>query len=74
MYLSDVLTIPCNLAGLPGLSLPCGLDSKGLPIGAQLLAPPLAEPLLFRAARACEELVGFDQRPPEQDLAGGAGK
>ncbi len=74
MYLSDVLTIPCNLAGLPGLSLPCGLDSKGLPIGAQLLAPPLAEPLLFRAARACEKLVGFDQRPPEQDLAGSADK
>src|SRR4029079_5830918 len=43
MYLSDVYTVSCNLAGLPGVSLPCGFTKGGLPIGLQLLAPPLDE-------------------------------
>lgn len=54
MYLMDVLTLPCNLAGLPGLSLPCALSSSGLPIGAQLLARPFAEATLLQAAFALE--------------------
>jgi len=55
MYLSDVFTVPCNLAGLPGLSLPCGLSSEGLPIGLQLLGRPHEEDLLLRAGRRFEE-------------------
>ncbi len=48
MYLSDVLTVPINLAGLPALSLPCGFSEKGLPIGMQLIGPQLSESLLYR--------------------------
>jgi len=50
MYLSDIFTIPCNLAGLPGLSIPCGFSGGNLPIGCQILAKPFQESLLFRAA------------------------
>ena len=53
MYLSDVYTVSANLAGLPGISLPCGL-AGGLPAGLQLLAPPLEEALLLRVADAYE--------------------
>jgi aspartyl-tRNA(Asn)/glutamyl-tRNA(Gln) amidotransferase subunit A len=53
MYLSDVYTVSANLAGLPGLSVPCGL-AGGLPVGLQLLAPPLEEALLLRVADAVE--------------------
>ncbi len=54
MYLMDVLTLPCNLAGLPGLSVPVARSSAGLPIGAQLLGRPFDEATLLRAARALE--------------------
>ncbi len=54
MYLEDIFTIPANMAGLPGLSLPCGRDERGLPVGAQLLAAPFAEETLFRLAAAYE--------------------
>ncbi len=64
MYLSDVFTIPANLAGVPAISVPCGLDSGGLPIGLQLTAPVLAEPTLFRAAHALEAALGLELRPP----------
>jgi aspartyl-tRNA(Asn)/glutamyl-tRNA(Gln) amidotransferase subunit A len=50
MYLSDVYTVSCNLAGLPGLSLPCGTDGAGLPVGLQLLAKPFAEGMLIQVA------------------------
>jgi aspartyl-tRNA(Asn)/glutamyl-tRNA(Gln) amidotransferase subunit A len=62
MYLSDVCTIPSNLAGDPAISVPVGLDGQGLPIGFQILAPALGEPVLFRVAQAVENLVGFDAR------------
>ena len=62
MYLSDVLTIPPNMAGLPGLSIPCGL-SDGLPVGLQLIGPPFSENLLFRAGNALERAIGFDCVP-----------
>ncbi len=63
MYLSDVYTVSANLAGIPGLSLPCGL-AGGLPVGLQLLAPPLEEALLLRVADAFERR-GACLRPPE---------
>jgi aspartyl-tRNA(Asn)/glutamyl-tRNA(Gln) amidotransferase subunit A len=62
MYLADVLTIPPNMAGLPGLSIPCGL-SEGLPVGLQLIGPQFSENLLFRAGHALERALGFDFVP-----------
>ena len=75
MYLSDVYTIPCNLAGLPGMSLPCGFAQPkgggpvvgpGLPVGLQLLGSPLGEAQMFRAARAYEGLSDFWTRRPKE--------
>src|SRR5207247_8417884 len=62
MYAADVLTIPSNLAGLPGLSIPCGL-SDGLPVGLQLIGPQFSENVLFRAAHAFERALAFDVVP-----------
>ena len=62
MYLTDVLTIPPNMAGLPSLSLPCGL-SDGLPVGLQLIGPQFSENTLFRAAHALERALAFDVVP-----------
>jgi len=50
MYLSDIFTVNCNIAGIPGMSMPCGLSSTGMPIGLQLLAKPFDEETIFRAA------------------------
>jgi aspartyl-tRNA(Asn)/glutamyl-tRNA(Gln) amidotransferase subunit A len=63
MYASDVLTVPVNLAGLPGISLPCGL-SDGLPVGFQLVGAAFAENRILAAAHALEQALGFDPRPP----------
>jgi len=57
MYLSDIFTIPCNLAGIPGISVPCGFSERGLPIGAQLLSNPFREETLFTAAGAVERAI-----------------
>jgi aspartyl-tRNA(Asn)/glutamyl-tRNA(Gln) amidotransferase subunit A len=62
MYASDLLTIPSCMAGLPGLSIPCGL-SEGLPVGLQLVGPQLSENLLFRAGHALERALDFDVVP-----------
>jgi aspartyl-tRNA(Asn)/glutamyl-tRNA(Gln) amidotransferase subunit A len=62
MYLSDVLTIPSNMAGLPGLSIPCGL-SEGLPVGFQLIGPQFSENRLFHVGHALERAIGFDFVP-----------
>jgi aspartyl-tRNA(Asn)/glutamyl-tRNA(Gln) amidotransferase subunit A len=62
MYLADVLTIPPNMAGLPGLSIPCGL-SEGLPVGLQLIGPQFSENTLFRVGHALEKAIGFDTVP-----------
>jgi len=64
MYLSDVFTIPANLAGVPAVSVPCGLDPDGLPVGLQFTAPVLGERVLFRAANALERDLGLVLRPP----------
>jgi aspartyl-tRNA(Asn)/glutamyl-tRNA(Gln) amidotransferase subunit A len=63
MYLSDVLAIPPNMAGLPGLSIPCGL-SEGLPVGLQLVGPQFSENLLFRSGHVLERALEFDFVPP----------
>jgi aspartyl-tRNA(Asn)/glutamyl-tRNA(Gln) amidotransferase subunit A len=67
MYLNDIFTIPANLAGVPAISVPCGLDGAGLPVGLQLAAPVLREPVLFRAANALERDLGLVLRPPLLD-------
>ena len=54
MYLSDLLTVPVNLAGLPAISIPCGFDSKGLPIGLQLIGNVLEESKILNAANVFE--------------------
>ncbi|HXD88770.1 MAG TPA: Asp-tRNA(Asn)/Glu-tRNA(Gln) amidotransferase subunit GatA [Urbifossiella sp.] len=62
MYLSDIYTVSANLAGLPGLSLPCGFTRAGLPIGLQLLAPPFEEEKLLRIARMYEAATDWHLR------------
>jgi aspartyl-tRNA(Asn)/glutamyl-tRNA(Gln) amidotransferase subunit A len=62
MYLSDLLTIPSCMAGLPGLNIPCGL-SDGLPVGLQLVGPQFSENTLFRVGHALERAIGFDTVP-----------
>ncbi|MFI3238087.1 MAG: Asp-tRNA(Asn)/Glu-tRNA(Gln) amidotransferase subunit GatA [Lachnospiraceae bacterium] len=57
MYLSDIYTISINLAGLPGMSVPCGMDSKGLPIGLQLIGDAFEEKKIIRAAYTYEQTV-----------------
>ncbi|MFM7715723.1 MAG: amidase family protein, partial [Microcystis sp.] len=64
MYLSDLMTIPVNLAGLPGLSLPCGFDGQGLPIGLQLVGNVLREDQLFHVAHAYEKATDWHKRQP----------
>ena len=65
MYLSDLMTIPVNLAGLPALSLPCGFDDKGLPVGIQLIGNLLQESRLFQVAHAYEQSTNWHLRRPE---------
>jgi aspartyl-tRNA(Asn)/glutamyl-tRNA(Gln) amidotransferase subunit A len=63
MYLNDVCTIPVNLAGLPGISVPCGL-SEGLPVGLQIIGRPLDESTVLRVAHAYEQASGFARMRP----------
>ena len=64
MYLSDIYTIPANLAGLPAISIPCGLSSKGLPIGLQLMGRPFEENIVLRAAYAYEQATNWRSKRP----------
>ena len=64
MYLSDVFTIPANIAGIPGISVPCGFVD-GLPVGLQVLGPPLSEETLLRVAYAFEQAHDWRSRRPE---------
>jgi aspartyl-tRNA(Asn)/glutamyl-tRNA(Gln) amidotransferase subunit A len=68
MYLADVCTIPISLAGLPSISIPCGL-SEGLPVGLQLAGPAFSENRLFDVAHALEQAIGFDAVPPTLTMA-----
>ena len=58
MYLQDVCTVPLNLAGLPGISIPCGKSEGGLPIGLQIIGKPLDEATLIRTAYTYEQAQG----------------
>ncbi len=64
MYLNDIYTVTANLAGIPGISVPCGLSSNRLPIGFQLLGAYWSEPTLFKLAQAYETAQPFTERPP----------
>ncbi len=65
MYLSDVYTVPASLAGLAALSVPCGLDSLGLPVGMQVIVDKFNEPLMFRIAREYERAAGLPLPLPD---------
>ncbi len=65
MYLSDIFTIPANLAGIPGMSIPCGFSQRGLPIGLQLLGKPFGEETLFRVAYTYEKKTDWHKERPK---------
>jgi aspartyl-tRNA(Asn)/glutamyl-tRNA(Gln) amidotransferase subunit A len=69
MYLEDIMTVTVNLAGLPGISINCGYDSRGLPIGMQLIAPALQEERIYNAAYAFESTTDFNKTPELEVLA-----
>ncbi|MBE9216641.1 Asp-tRNA(Asn)/Glu-tRNA(Gln) amidotransferase subunit GatA [Plectonema cf. radiosum LEGE 06105] len=64
MYLTDLMTIPVNLAGLPGISIPCGFNDEGIPIGLQLIGKVLREDQLFQVAYAYEQATNWHLRTP----------
>jgi aspartyl-tRNA(Asn)/glutamyl-tRNA(Gln) amidotransferase subunit A len=64
MYLADIYTVPCNLAGLPGISIPCGFTKSNLPIGLQILGPPFEEEKVLRVARMYERATSWHTRRP----------
>ena len=69
MYLSDIYTVSVNLAGLPGLSMPCGFDSKGMPIGAQLIGPASGEAKVLNAAHAFQLDTDYHKQSPVEKEA-----
>jgi aspartyl-tRNA(Asn)/glutamyl-tRNA(Gln) amidotransferase subunit A len=64
MYLADMYTLAANLAGVPGLSLPCGFDGQGLPVGLQILSPNFTEDKLLRIARMYEKQTNWNSKTP----------
>ena len=65
MYLSDVFTLACNLAGICGISLPCGFDGEGLPIGLQIMGPAFGEESILRVAHAYEQATEWHTYRPQ---------
>jgi aspartyl-tRNA(Asn)/glutamyl-tRNA(Gln) amidotransferase subunit A len=63
MYLNDIFTVTANIAGVPAISVPAGLDSQGLPLGLQVIAPALEEATMFTVAGALEQAAGFTAKP-----------
>jgi aspartyl-tRNA(Asn)/glutamyl-tRNA(Gln) amidotransferase subunit A len=72
MYANDICTIPVNLAGLPGMSIPSGL-AEGLPVGFQLIAPAFKENEMMSAAWTLEQAFAFDTVPPRLRAAAAGG-
>ena len=70
MYLNDVFTVPANLAGIPGISVPAGLNADGLPLGLQILSGAFQEDKIYAVAKEIERSAGFDAKPVR--MAGGA--
>ena len=64
MYLNDIYTIPANLAGLPGMSIPCGLDEKGLPVGLQIVGNYFAEARMLGIAHQYQQATDWHARTP----------
>ena len=62
MYLADICTVPVNIAGLPGISIPCGVDSKGMPVGMQLIGKRFSEETLLRFAYTYEQNTNFSEK------------
>ena len=69
MYLNDFFTVPMSLAGIPAISIPCGL-SEGLPVGLQLAGPAFSENRILDAAHALEGALGFDGSPARTGVTG----
>jgi aspartyl-tRNA(Asn)/glutamyl-tRNA(Gln) amidotransferase subunit A len=67
MYLSDIYTISVNLAGLPALSLPCGFDADGLPIGLQIIGKHFDELTILRAAYQYEQATEWHKKTPRME-------
>jgi aspartyl-tRNA(Asn)/glutamyl-tRNA(Gln) amidotransferase subunit A len=65
MYLSDIFTLSANLAGIPGLSVPCGFSSEGLPIGLQIMGNHFEEGMLLKAAYNFEQATDFHTLKPK---------
>ena len=65
MYLADLCTVPVNIAGLPGISVPCGLNSEGMPIGFQLIGKPFDEAIILNAAYTYEQNTDFKTNKPQ---------
>ena len=64
MYLSDIFTIPVNIAGIPGISIPCGFSRENLPIGLQIMGKHFDEGMLLRVAYAFEQNTDFHLKKP----------
>lgn len=64
MYAADIFTVPVNIAGIPAISIPCGFDQKGLPIGLQLMGPHFAEGKIIQAAYTLEKILNLDIEYP----------
>ena len=71
MYLNDVFTVPANLAGIPGISVPAGFSQTGLPLGLQVLSGAFREDTLYKVAACLEKQAGFTGQPPRHALAAG---
>jgi len=65
MYLSDIFTLSANLAGIPGMSVPCGFSAEGLPVGLQILGNHFNEKMIFRVAYGFEQATEFHKKKPQ---------
>jgi len=68
MYMEDIFTVPVNIAGLPAMSIPCGFDSRSLPIGLQLIGKRFDEPTIIRAAYTFEQNTDFHKTMPNLNV------